>query len=380
MKGFQGLSRFLAAALLVGATTAPAMAQITTGTVAGSVKDEQGLPVPGATVVLVSETRSTRSAPAVTGTSGDFVFPNVSADTYFVEVTMDGFKSLRRGGIAVSGGDRIGVGDLTISVGGASETITVTSEAPLIQSQSGERSFRITTTEVENLPIGTGRNFATLTALTPGVTGTTTRLGGGGQNNIMMDGVSTMDTGNNGQLLQMNPEAIAEVKVLTAGYQAEYGRSSGLQITAVTKGGSNQFHGSLYGIMRNSDWNSNSWVNQINGTPEAGHQGLGLRLLLRRSRGTARRRPTSCSSSIRRSTGPRTSANILRQFRVPTALERQGDFSQTRDNNGNLFNLIKDPRSTSAVHGREHKRMFPGRRRARPDSAGPALSDGRSIF
>ena len=146
--------------------------------------------------------------------------------------------------------------------------MTVKSEAPLIQSQSGERSFSVTTAEVENLPIS-ARNFAAFTALTPGVVGTTTRLGGGGQNNIMMDGVSTMDTGNNGQLLQMNPEAISEVKVLTAGYQAEYGRSSGLQITAVTKSGTNRFRGSAYDVMRDSDWNSNSWVNKINGTPKA---------------------------------------------------------------------------------------------------------------
>jgi len=79
----------------------------------------------------------------------------------------------------------------------------------VIQSQSGERSFRVSTAEVENLPIGTNRNFATLTSLTPGVVGTTTRLGGGGQNNIMMDGVSTMDTGNNGQLLQIRPRNAA---------------------------------------------------------------------------------------------------------------------------------------------------------------------------
>ena len=77
----------------------------------------------------------------------------------------------------------------------------------------------------------------------------------------MMDGVSTMDTGNNGQMLQMNVEAIAEVKVLTSGYQAEYGRSSGLQITAVTKSGTNRLRGSLYDVERNSDWNENSWVN-----------------------------------------------------------------------------------------------------------------------
>ena len=100
--------------------------------------------------------------------------------------------------------------------------------------------------------------------MTPGVTGTTTRLGGGGQNNIMMDGVSTMDTGNNGQMLQMNVEAIAEVKVLTSGDQAEDGRSSGLQITAVTKSGTNRIRGSFYSVERNSDWNENTWANVKN--------------------------------------------------------------------------------------------------------------------
>jgi len=83
-----------------------------------------------------------------------------------------------------------------------------------------------------------------------------------------MDGVSTMDTGNNSQLIAMNMEAIAEVKVLTSAYQAEYGRSSGLQITAVTKGGTNRFRGSLYDIERNSDWNENTWANTKNGDPK----------------------------------------------------------------------------------------------------------------
>jgi hypothetical protein len=122
---------------------------------------------------------------------------------------------------------------------------------------------------VSNLPIA-GRNWSSLTALTPGVIGTT-RLGSSGtqNNNIMMDGVAIMDTGNNGQMLQTNIEAIAEVKILTSGYQAEYGRASGLQITAVTKSGTNQFRGSVYDVERNSDWNANSWVNMKNGDPKA---------------------------------------------------------------------------------------------------------------
>ena len=248
----------------------PVSAQITTGTVAGSVKDEQGLAVPGASVTLFSEARGTRMAPVVTNATGDFVIPNVTPDTYTVEVAMSGFASPARPGVAVSGGDRIGVGALTLTLGGTSETVTVNARSAA-HSVAERRTL---------LPRHHGRGREPADWHGPQLrdahvadarawSAATTRLGGGGQNNIMMDGVSTMDTGNNGQLLQMNPEAIAEVKVLAAGYQAEYGRSSGLQITAVTKSGTNRFHGSVYDVMRNSDWNSNSWVNQINGTPEA---------------------------------------------------------------------------------------------------------------
>src|SRR5260370_897139 len=79
---------------------------------------------------------------------------------------------------------------------------------------------------------------------------------GGSNTNVMMAGVSTMDTGNNGILLQMNVESIAEVKVLVSNYQAEYGRSSGLQISAVTKSGTNGFHGSGYMPMGKARWKS----------------------------------------------------------------------------------------------------------------------------
>src|SRR5262245_52082816 len=95
-----------------------ASAQVTTGSVSGTVADPQGGVIPGATVVLVSEARGTRSAPATTGPSGDFVFPNVTVDTYTIEVTMPSFKILKRPGVAVSAGSRVAVGTLTIEIGG----------------------------------------------------------------------------------------------------------------------------------------------------------------------------------------------------------------------------------------------------------------------
>ena len=127
--------------------------------------------------------------------------------------------------------------------------------------------------QIENLPVSHLGSFTAFTSFTPGViaggaSAGGTRLGGAGQNNIMMDGISAMDTGNNGQMLSMNVESIAEVKVLTQGYQAEYGRSSGLQITAVTKSGTNRFRGSAYDYKINSDWNETPWLQAHNNDPK----------------------------------------------------------------------------------------------------------------
>src|SRR5229473_88214 len=337
----------IAVCLLLGAAVLPASAQITTGNVTGTVHDAQGAVVPGATVTLIDEARGTKLAPATTNGTGTYVFPNVTAATYTVEVTMDGFKMSQRKGLPVSGGDRVSVPVITLEVGGQAETVTVVAESPLVQAQSGERSFTITTEQVENLPINHG-NFASLTALTPGVSGSN-RIGGASQNNIMMDGISAMDTGNNGQMLSMNIESIAEVKILTQGYQAEYGRSSGLQITAVTKSGTNRFRGSAYDLITDSKWNTNRQLNKLNGDPKplATSKTLGYAI------GGPIGKPGGSnklfffySHEYRPVTAAINNGNPIR-IRVPTALERAGDFSQTRDNTGALFNLIKDPNSAS---------------------------------
>jgi Carboxypeptidase regulatory-like domain len=347
----------LAAALL--AVAAPVWAQITTGTVSGTIKDSQGGVIPGATVVLVSETRGTKSAPTFTNESGDYVFPNVTPDTYTVEVTMDGFKTVKRAGIAVSGADRVGVPPLTLEPGALAESVTVVAESPLVQTQSGERSYAVTSTQIENLPIARA-NFTSVTVFAPGVvaggaSAGGTRLGGAGQNNIMMDGISAMDTGNNGQMLNMNIESIGEVKILTQGYQAEYGRSSGLQITAVTKSGTNRFRGSAYDVMTDSDWNENSWVNQKNGDPKPKQTTKTLGYTIGGPVGKPGHNNKLFffyAHEYRPSTAAINGGNPIR-LRVPTALERAGDFSQTfgtntnGESNGTLNPYIKDPLSSS---------------------------------
>ena len=125
------------------AAASPARAQITTGNISGTVHDAQGGVIPGATVVLKSESRGTALAPVVTNEAGVYVFPNITPDVYTIEVTMDSFKTVRRTNIRVSGGDRVGVPAMVLEAGGVAETVNVSAEALLVQSQSAERSFAV---------------------------------------------------------------------------------------------------------------------------------------------------------------------------------------------------------------------------------------------
>jgi Carboxypeptidase regulatory-like domain len=347
------LNRLTACLCVLGALGAavPAAAQMTTGVVAGVVVDSQSGVIPGATVTLTSESRNTQLTPTVTNASGDFVFLTVPADTYTLEVAMSGFKSLKRTALAVTGGERITLPPLTVEVGGASEVVSVVAEAALIQTQSGERSFTVTNEAVTNLPMS-GRSFLNMALLAPGVGGTAasaaganeqnlSRLGGGGTSNFTVDGVGIMDTGNGNAPLLLNTDAVQEVRIMTSGYQAEYGRSSGMQVSAVTKSGTNRFRGSLYTIERNSDWQANSWANSRNGIakPVVKERDWGYTL------GGPIGKPGGANKLFffgSQEWRPREIGGSTRRFRVPTAAERAGDFSQSRNNNGVLANLIRD--------------------------------------
>jgi hypothetical protein len=336
-----------------------ALAQVTTGTVTGHVVDQSGSVVPGAQVVLISESQNTRSPGVKTNGSGDYVIPNITADTYSVSVTAPAFKTEIIKGITVTGGDRVGVPQITLQIGGTTETITISAEQALLQTQSGERSYAIETKAIESLPIQHG-NFFNAVAFTPGVdgsigTGSTARLGGQSQDNIMMDGVSAMDTGNNGQMLSLNIESIGEVKVLTQGYQAEYGRSSGMQITAVTKGGTNQYHGAGYGIFTDTSWNSRSWTQQKNGdipvftSLQTYGYTIGGPVSIPKLYNGKNKFFFFYAHEYRPQSILANGGGVVR-LRLPSALERGGDFSQSLDQNGNpIPNLIDSTVGTPFV-------------------------------
>jgi hypothetical protein len=338
-----GKQKTLAAAVFAFFAMATAASAQVTGTVTGTVKDPQGGVIPGAAVTLTSDTRGTKLPDVFTNESGNFTVVNVPPDKYTIQVLMQGFKPAKQAGVSVSPGDRQEVGVFTIEIGGVTDSVVVKAETPMVQARSGERSFTIPTSAVENLPIA-NRSFTALASLAPGVTptGDPTRIGGGGDTNIMMDGVGVMDTGSNRPLLQMNVESIAEVKVLTSVYQAEYGRSSGLQITAVTKSGTNRFRGSAYDVIRNSKFNSNSKQNILNGSikPVLNEKDLGFSI------GGPIGKPGGNNKMFffySQEFSPRTAGNDVQRFRFPTVAERNGDFSASLDQNGALYNLIKDP-------------------------------------
>ena len=135
-----GLRWTLALGFALGVAV-PAFAQGITGTIQGTVKDAQGAVVPGATVTLTSESKGTISAPVVTNDKGDFVFPNLAADRYTIQVEMSSFRTLRRENVEVNPGSRITLGTLTIEVGGMTDVTTVKSVAPLVHTSS-HRSTR----------------------------------------------------------------------------------------------------------------------------------------------------------------------------------------------------------------------------------------------
>ena len=341
------------AAILAMALTglAPSVEAQATATIAGAVRDSQGAAVPAASVTLKSETRGT-TFPGTTGPTGDFVFTNIPGDTYTVTVTMSGFKTVERAGIAAVPGDRIAIPPMTLELGNLNETVQVSAEAPLVQTQTGERSAVIEQHTIQTVPV-TGTFFAQLASLTPGVNSTSsnapTRLDNLNNNeartNYMLDGVTSVNTGGNQPGINLNFDSVAEVKVLTNAYQAEYGRSSGLQVIGITKSGTNQFHGSLYDFEQRSNWNTNSWVNQHNGVPKTLNN-------IRDWGGTIGgpigrpSRQNKLFFFVSEQVQPTTTGGAVNYFRVPSQLERQGNFSKTTDQNGAPFNLIKDPNSS----------------------------------
>src|SRR5829696_8371621 len=217
-----------------------AVAQSTRGSVAGTVRDGQGAAVPGATVELTSPRRNDTQV-TTANEAGDFVFLNLLPDTYSLKVTMDSFKTIEQSNVVLNAADRLSVGVITLELGAVSETVNVSTRVVEVQSRDATRNFAVDSAAIENLAVN-GRDPLVLARLAPGIAdigGVGMNVNGGRDNttNYTVDGVSNLDTGNNGVLGSINLDAVEEFKILTNAYSAEYGRSSGAQLSLVTKSG-----------------------------------------------------------------------------------------------------------------------------------------------
>ena len=200
-------------------------------------------------------------------------------------------------------------------------------------------------------------------------------------NNMTIDGVANIDTGDNGgNMATTNIDAVAEFKLLTNAYQAEYGRAVGGQLQVVTKSGTQAFHGSGYWYGRRSDWNANTWTNKRAAAPPPVGNGAEIPIAKssRNDYGYTFGGPIYIpgvfntekkklfffwSQEYQRRTNPAAE----RQARVPTALERAGDFSKSVDQSGNPFPYIRDYHDRPALQRRRTRAAASGRRRSRED-------------
>ena len=254
--------------------SAIAGAQVTTGTISGTVIDSSGAVVPGATLILKSVEKGF-SRTVSTDASGRYHAPDLELGSYEITVEAAGFRTVIRSGITLTVG-REAVVDFTLQVGAVTQTVTVTGEAPLVQTANATVTALVDEREMRQLPLN-GRSFADLTSIQPGVTsdleiaaGPTQAVytGGGGaarrsiggtkpqQSTYLLDGmeISTPSEGMPATSVlgeQLGVEAIREFTLLQSNYGAQYGRASGGVVNAVTQSGNNSVHGSVFEFLRN---------------------------------------------------------------------------------------------------------------------------------
>jgi hypothetical protein len=342
--------------LLVALCASVVFSQTTSGSITGNIVDVQKAAVPNA-AVTITDPQAGVTKTATTDEEGRFVFPQVPQGTYNLIVEAPGFKKLEQNAIQLISNDRLALGNLTLEVGAVTETVEVNSEGTLIQSESGEKSFGIENDLIRDTGIK-DRSFVNYVTLVPGVVGNTSNGQAGdttnlyvngvrqNSNNVVIGGVTSVDTGNNSLLSRIPADAIGELKILTSSYAAEYGRSSGAQVIATPRKGTTDFHGSFYFYRRQTGLNANSWLNNRNGVPRAfqdqkdtGYY-IGGPVYIPGLFNKSKKKlfffwNQEFAHRFNPAAGP---TNV----RVPTALERQGDFSQSRDNSGNLYPYIRD--------------------------------------
>ncbi|MEZ5355978.1 MAG: carboxypeptidase regulatory-like domain-containing protein [Bryobacteraceae bacterium] len=354
--------------LLLAAAAVIAQAQSALGTITGTVVDQQGASIPNVDVVATN-TGTNLTFRGTTNESGVYVIPSVAVGPYEVSASAAGFKQVRRTGLRIDVAQRLRV-DFELEVGAVSERVEVTAELPNVQTEDSSLGTIVERKRIEQLPLN-GRHVFNLIKLVGGVTPRSKATDGFGEisnqgfsqmringgpsygNQFMLDGVSNAAAVHNEISVVPLVDAVEEFRVETNGLKAEYGQTAGGVVNAVTKSGTNEFHGSLYEFVRNDAMDAR---NAFSTQPDSRTGRIKQVLRYNQFGGTIGgpvRIPKVYDGRNRtfffagyeqwrwRSTGaPRIGT-------VATPQERVGDFTNSRDARGNLWPLF-DPATTAA--------------------------------
>ena len=351
------------------ATAMPA--QILSGSLSGSVTDPSGQRIAGATVRLTSEA-SGEQRNGTTNETGDFLFPGLNPGAYTLHVEAKGFRTLERKNNVVPAASRLAVGALPLEVGSLSESVTVTAQGQEVATTTTAHTAMLDAKQLSMISVR-GRDIVSMMRLLPGTTqnvgeayedsfggtyGTNVpTFQGRGGNTLYVDGVNGGDGGGGGMFSgATNLDAISEVNVQMATYTAEYGLKGGSQVNFITKRGGDQFHGTGYWYKRHEMFNATPYFNKLN-KPAGGLYKQAIRF---RTLGGTISGPVpvkipiinpkgkqlfffySLDDTISKDPWP------VEKWTFPTALERAGDYSQSKTTAGALI-TVKDPSNNNTA-------------------------------
>src|SRR5438874_7784371 len=333
----------LLAALVLGVLgfSQPVGGQAVNATLLGSVTDSSGGAAANAKITI-TETNTGISRTSQTNDSGNYVIPDLPPGTYTVTAELAGFKRASRAGVDVIVNTTQRVG-LILQPGNIAETVVVSGETPILQTERSDTGRKLETMLTENLPLGTNRNYQNLLNLVPGTTRATfqhsqffnassslqtevngqLRMG----NNYQLEGIDDNERTGLLQILVPPLEAIQTVDVSTSNYDAELGRASGAVTNVILKSGTNSFHGAGYEFVRNSYFNARNFFD-----PSVGH--LAYNYFGANIGGPIKKNKLFFFADYLRVTDHEANTNFLT---IPTMAFRSGDLSSSKTTIYNPF-------------------------------------------
>ena len=345
------------------------------GTILGRVTDPSGAVVPKAKITVIN-TETNTASDTTTNSEGTYRAPFLLPGTYKVVAEQAGFKKAEQPDVTVRAATAANV-NLTLEVDSNAETVTVSGTPPLLETANADAGQNVPANYIANIPTSFYRNAANFARLAPGVTGqsmgtytsdnqTAISISGGGGiqggNEWIIDGVpDTVPLSTGSVVLVPTVDSVQEMKVNTTMFDAEYGHSNGGAITIATKSGTNDLHGTAYLFKRWAALYANTWSNDKNGVPKPGvnyHEwGYYLGGPVSIPKVYNGRNKTFFSTWLASDFDVR---DLTETARVPTALERQGNFSQTIEKVGTAPVTIYNPFSTVLTNGKATRQAFPG--------------------